>query len=69
MDIRDKKPIRLTQHPERDLSPAWSPNGKWIAFVSDREGAQDIYRMDADGSNLIKLTNQGHNGGPAWSPR
>ena len=54
----------LTQHPERDLWAAWSPNGKWIAFVSDREGSQDIYRMDVDGSNLIRLTNQGHNALP-----
>ena len=37
-------------------------------LCSDREGTQDIYRMDVDGSNLIRLTDQGLSGKPAWSP-
>ena len=36
--------------------------------MSDREGTQDIYRMDVNGSNIIRLTKQGTNGRPAWSP-
>ena len=40
---------QLIDHPSLNWSPAWSPNGKWIAFVSDRAGSQDIYRINVDG--------------------
>lgn len=48
-----------------DLSPAFSPDGKRIAFSSSRDG-QGIFLMDADGRNLTKLAPAGYN--PAWSP-
>ena len=59
---------RLTFHGSRDIWPSWSPNGKWIAFISERGGEMDIYRMDADGGNVKRLTNQGLCKRPAWSP-
>lgn len=40
----------------RDVRPVWSPDGKQIAFESDRAGNSDIYIMDADGSNVVQLT-------------
>jgi Tol biopolymer transport system component len=39
---------RLTDQPSRDISPAWSPDGRSIAFISGR----DVYVMDADGGNI-----------------
>ena len=49
--------------------PAWSPDGRKIAFVSDRDGNGEIYVMNADGSAQRKLTrNAAPDGGPAWSP-
>lgn len=39
-----------------DVRPVWSPDGKQIAFESDRAGNSDIYVMNADGSNLRPLT-------------
>ena len=59
---------RLTFHGSRDIWPSWSPNGKWIAFISERGGEMDIYRMDTDGRNVKRLTNQGLCKRPAWSP-
>ena len=53
-------------------SPSWSPDGKRIAFVSDREEPLryfDIYVMDADGSNQQRVTNNPRDDRhPSWSP-
>lgn len=47
----------------------WSPNGKKIAFVSFREGNDEIYVMDADGSNKVRLTKDpAQDMFPVWSP-
>src|SRR5207302_424362 len=40
-----------------DYNPAWSPDGDWIAFTSERNGSADLYRMHADGSAVERLTN------------
>jgi TolB protein len=47
---------RLTEHPGRDWFAAWSPDGRRIAFNSDREGDENLYVMDADGGNLRQIT-------------
>jgi TolB protein len=60
--------LRLTDDPGLDVEPAWSPDGKRIAFASDRAGSLDIYVMDADGSNPVRRTQGGLNSSPAWSP-
>ena len=49
--------VRLTNHPDNDRAPHWSPHSDWIAFESDRDGNWEIYRMDPDGNNLERLTN------------
>ena len=58
-----------------DLLPTWSPNGRQIAFHSNRDGEDkqlatpEIYVMDADGSNLRRLTHHpAYDGGPHWHP-
>ena len=59
----------ITNNPATDEYPAWSPDGKQIAFVSDRSGGRDIYIMNADGSNVRKLTDSStFNDHFAWSP-
>lgn len=59
----------LTQNPDVDWDPAWSPDGQWIAFTSYRDGNGEIYVMRGDGSTLINVTNNPLDDYmPAWSP-
>ncbi len=61
---------RLTRSPGIDASPAWSPDGSQIAFVSERSGGPQIYVMNADGSAPHRVTFAGsHNTDPSWSPK
>jgi len=48
--------IRVTRHRARDENPDWSPDGKEIAFYSERTGDAEIYIMSADGTNQRRIT-------------
>jgi TolB protein len=59
----------LTRSTGYDLSPAWSPDGQSIAFISDRELGLHVYVMDASGQNILRLTPPGRAYEfPRWSP-
>ncbi len=59
----------LTDSEGDDTTPAWSPDGEHIVFVSTRDGNREIYVMDADGRNQVNLTNHpADDWMPAWSP-
>ena len=61
---------RLTRNKAEDWFPAWSPDGKRIAFSSNREGNHEIYVMNADGSDQKRLTNNNaEDWGPVWMPK
>ena len=60
----------LTDGIEWNFQPRFSPDGRRIAFVSDRDGAENLWIMDADGGNPVQVSKERdhllHN--PAWSP-
>lgn len=69
MDIDGGNQRRLTFSKGRDASPTWSPDGRWIAFESDRNGTYHLFAMRPDGSDLRQLTSGRHNNYfPAFSP-
>ena len=61
---------RLTSGTPYDGMPRYSPDGKKIAFVSDRSGADNVWTVDADGKNLKALTKDRNTQylSPSWSP-
>ena len=60
---------RVTDDPDDDLSPAWSPDGTRIAFTRGLEVDPNIFVVNSDGSGLVQLTDDPANGAdPAWSP-
>jgi dipeptidyl aminopeptidase/acylaminoacyl peptidase len=48
--------VQLTHHRARDENPDWSPDGKQIAFYSERPGNAEIYVMNTDGTHLSRVT-------------
>ena len=76
MDAICSNVTRLTDHPENDIPPYWSPDGKWISFTSARVSGNggpgsgrsgdnwDIFVMKANGSDLQHvIMGEGH----GWS--
>ena len=60
--------VRLTNNNASDSLPVWSSDGRKIAFASNRDGKNEIYVMDADGSNVNRLTNNmADDDAPKWS--
>ncbi len=69
MDADGSRQSNVSNNEAIDFKPAWSSDGKKIAFVSDRDGDLEIYVMNADGSNSQRLTdNVAVDLNPAWSP-
>jgi Tol biopolymer transport system component len=69
MNADGSERTQLTDHPDMDFDPVWSPDGSQIVFRSHRDGDAEIYVMDADGSNLTNLTQYANDDwSPAWSP-
>lgn len=70
MDLRSRQMRRLTEGQAIDTGPCYAPDGRQIAFESDRGGNQQIYVMGADGSAPRRISNgDGRYSTPVWSPR
>lgn len=62
-------PAKLTNSPKADKHPRWSPDGKWIAFESARDGVTQIYLLPLAGGEPKKLTTLSTGASqPIWSP-
>jgi TolB protein len=70
MDLRSHMTTQLTSTVAIDTAASYSPDGRKIVFESDRSGRQQLYVMNADGSNLQKISQgAGSYSTPVWSPR
>ncbi|MEO8394106.1 MAG: hypothetical protein ABI700_14040, partial [Chloroflexota bacterium] len=68
LDVNHDLTRSLTHDGAYNVAPAWSPDGQWIAFASDRDGRRNIYVMDAVGDNLRRMTDaNGFYSLPRWS--
>src|SRR5438270_13540301 len=53
----------------KDSAPRWSPDGRWLAFLSRRDGKAQIYLLSAGGGEAVRLTDRKPGAGtPVWSP-
>ena len=60
---------KLTDTTTNEMSPAYSPDGQSIAFISNRTGNNNVFMMAADGSNQTQVTDTtDDNKEPAWRP-
>jgi WD40-like Beta Propeller Repeat len=60
----------LTPHSSNAFAPAWSPDGTHIAFISDRDGPDQLFVMRADGTAVVRLTGgPAEKDTPAWARR
>ena len=63
------EPQRVTETSWKEQDPRWSPNGKWIAFVSDRTGREEVYISDELGKTVKKISDADcDKSGIVWSP-
>ncbi|NIO70086.1 MAG: SH3 domain-containing protein [Anaerolineae bacterium] len=74
-DVTDDRSLFAISTDGRDISPVWSPDGSRIAFGFRQHDHWEIYVMNADGSNRVRLTQEEpfagrppNNVSPAWSP-
>ena len=68
MDADGRKPMPLTPETYEAQYPAWSPDGKTIAFSAVVDGAFRVLAMDPDGRNVRQLTDGPQDNWPSWSP-
>jgi Tol biopolymer transport system component len=62
-------PVVAISSTRMDSTPQLSPDGRRVAFASDRSGRWEIWLADPDGANAVQLTSMGAiSGAPCWSP-
>jgi TolB protein len=67
LSLQDGVTRQITFGEGTNESPAWSPNGRHMAFMSTRAGKSQIFTVDRDGKNIRQITKDGNNFTPNWS--
>ena len=57
---------RITQQQGKNDKPTWSPDGRYLAFTSTRDGGSRIYISTADGKSQNAVTTSGWYENPVW---
>ena len=62
--------VRVTSGPAFDMQPRFSPDGKWIAYATDRDGLTNIWIARPDGSSARQVSKEKrwYVNSPTWSP-
>ena len=70
LPIAGGKATRLTSGMAWDAMPRWSPDGRRVAYISDRDGGDNLWMVNPDGGGARKITSEVDNAvsSPAWSP-
>lgn len=69
LNLATGEQIDITDGTHDVFDPAWSPDGRQIAFISNQNGNYELYVMNRDGSGIRQLTTtDGAEGSPSWSP-
>ena len=55
-DVEQGTTRQLTFGEKSDVAPAWSPDGRWLAFLTDRGEKRQVWRLDMHGGEAEKLT-------------
>lgn len=72
LPVKDGEPINLSRATgSREKNAAWSPDGRWVAFISDKSGEEEVYLVDQKGEHEWRQLTQGGLGFRMqlrWSP-
>lgn len=69
LDAANPQEYWITTSEGYDCYPSYSPDGQYIAYMSERDGNRDLYIMDLEGNDIARLTDDpAHDYEPAWSP-
>jgi len=69
MNVNGTGFVQVTTNPALDYSPAWSPDGERLVFISERDDNAEIYTIRTDGTDLTRLTFSAvFEAFPTWSP-
>jgi dipeptidyl aminopeptidase/acylaminoacyl peptidase len=67
-DPKSNRPVKLIATTRNDSAPQYSPDGKRIAFCSERSGGYEFWICDSEGHGAYQLSSHGMTGSYRWSP-